>query len=203
MFNCMKYILFSMLATFFFSCGSEYSQIIKKDNSLIFYSSNQVIKEIILNDNHQIIEIKNFDDSNLISQWIPNDIELKDSIEYYGNGNIKTKGYLKDGKKHSLWSYFDRQGHLLIERYFSYGEPNHIWIWYDHHEHNHIENFEIYKGFRDDGQLTRFYRSGNIKEIKHYLNNKLDGLYTLFNNDNENSTQYITNYHLGKKIENN
>ena len=203
MLNYIKYISFIILAIFLCSCGSEYSKITKKDNSLLFHASNQIKKEIILNDSHQIIEIRFFNDNNLSSQWVPNSLGLKDSIEYYGNGNIKTKGYLKDGKKHSLWSYFDRDGHLLIERYFSYGKPSYIWIWYDHHNHYHIKNFEIYEDFRGDGKLTRFYQSGRIKEVKHYANNQLDGEYNLFNNDIENSLQYTTNYFLGKKIEDN
>ena len=198
----MRYILFIILAIFFYSCESEYSKITKRDNHLVFHKFNQIKKEIILNNDNQIVEINNFNDGNLSTKWISNDIELKDSIEYYGNGKIKTKGYLKDGEKHSLWSYFDRDGHLLIERYFSYGKPSNVWIWYDHHGHHHIEQFEIYEDFRDDGQLTRFYQSGKTKEVKHYLTNKLDGQYILFNNDIDNSVQHRANYYLGKKVEN-
>jgi len=198
----MRYILFIILATFFYSCGSEYSKITTRDNYLVFHSAHQIKKEIILNNDNQIIEIRNFNDGNLSTKWIPNDMELKDSVEYYGNGKIKTKGYLKNGEKHSLWSYFDRDGHLLIERYFSYGKPSNIWIWYDHHGNHHIEQFEIYEDFRDDGQLTRFYKSGKTKEVKHYLENKLDGQYVLFNNDIDNSVQHSANYYLGKKVEN-
>ena len=198
----MKYILFIISAIFFYSCESEYSKITKRDNHLVFHNFNQIKKEIILNSNNQIVEISNFNDGNLSTKWIPNNIELKDSIEYYGNGKIKTKGYLKDREKHSLWSYFDRDGHLLIERYFSYGKPSNIWIWYDHHGHRHIEQFEIYEDFRDDGQLTRFYQSGKTKEVKHYLKNKLDGQYILFNNDIDNSVKHRANYYLGKKVEN-
>ena len=93
MLNYMKYILFIILTVFFYSCGSEYSKITKKDNSLFFHASNQIKKEIILDDNHQIIEIRIFNDGNLSSQWIPSSVQLKDSIEYYGNGKIKTCRY--------------------------------------------------------------------------------------------------------------
>ena len=199
MLNNIRYILFASVLFFFYSCGSEYSKIIKNDNSLIFYQSGQIKKEIILNNKNQIIEIKNFNDGKIFSEWFANDLDLIDSVEYYGNGQIKVQGYLKDGNKHSVWSYFDRQGHLLIERYFSYGKPSNIWIWYDHHEHNHIENFEIYEDFRDNGQLIRFYQSGNTKEIKNYSDNQLHGQYKLFNNDIDNSIQFETDYHLGKR----
>ena len=201
MLNLLKYLLFITLSTFFYSCGSEYSNVNKIDNKLFFYSTNnQLKKEIILNNANQIVGVNTFNDGKLHSKWISKTLVLQDSIEYYGNGKIKTRGYLKDGEKHSLWSYFDRDGHLLIERYFSYGKPTNIWIWYDHHNHGHIENFEIYEHYRDDGQFFRFYQSGKVKEVKNYLNNKLDGLYTLFNNDTNNSIQFATRYHLGKEI---
>tara|TARA_B100000029_G_scaffold312991_1_gene305465 strand:+ start:14409 stop:15020 length:612 start_codon:yes stop_codon:yes gene_type:complete len=195
-----RYITLSLLAILFYSCGSDYSHIAHKDNNLIFYQNGQKKKEIILNNSNQIIEIRNFDDSKLSSKWVSSSVSLKDSIEYYGNGKIKTKGYLKDGNKHSVWSYFDRDGHLMIERYFSYGRPSSIWIWYDHHGNHHIEDFTVYEDFRDDGQLTRFYQSGKIKEIKNYLDNKLHGEYTLFNNDISNSLQFSSVYRLGKEI---
>ena len=79
---------------------------------------------------------------------------------------------MKDEKKHSLWSYFDRDGHLLIERYFSYGQPSNIWIWYGHaghhghHDanktHESISHYEIYTDTRDDGLFYRYYQSSNI-----------------------------------------
>ena len=50
MLNYIKYISFIILAIFLCSCGSEYSKITKKDNSLLFHTSNQIKKEIILND---------------------------------------------------------------------------------------------------------------------------------------------------------
>ena len=68
MLNHMKYILFIILTVLFYSCGSEYSKITKKDNTLFFHTSNQIKKEIILNDSHQIIEIRTFNDGNLYSQ---------------------------------------------------------------------------------------------------------------------------------------
>ena len=69
------------------------------------------------------------------------------------------KGYLKDGEKHSLRNYFDRDGHLLIERYFSYGKASNIWIWYSHHN---VDYHQIYEDDRNDGSLTRYYQSSNF-----------------------------------------
>ena len=230
MLNLLKYLLFIVLSALFYSCGSEYSKVIKSEDiirQLSFYSANQLKKEIILNENNQINEVITFNDDKLNSTWISKTITLKDSIEYYGNGKIKVKGYMKDGKKHSLWSYFDREGHLLIDRYFSYGKPSNVWIWYSHGHDDEIEKFEIYEDYRDDGKLMRYYQSGCIKDIKSYSNNKLDGRYSLFDDDCDEkyisdnvkrqisndishlfpewapptgTLQFETNYHLGKEI---
>ena len=86
------------------------SKIIKEDNRLIFSNSVQKQKEIILNEHNQIIEIRNFNDGNLSEKWIPNNIELKDSIEYYGNGKIKTKGQYVYGIPSGVWTFWDRNG---------------------------------------------------------------------------------------------
>ena len=81
MLNYMKYILFISLTVFLCSCGSDYSKITKKDSSLLFYATNQIKKEIVLNDSHQIIEIKNFDDKKLSTHWVADNVALQDSIE--------------------------------------------------------------------------------------------------------------------------
>tara|TARA_Y100001960_G_C14488179_1_gene735323 strand:- start:26 stop:742 length:717 start_codon:yes stop_codon:yes gene_type:complete len=186
---------------FFFSNGNPNLDSIKKEsNKIILYDSDQINKIITLNeDNGQIIKIETYVDGNKNNVWIPNYPNISDepdSVAFYGNGQIKEQGYLTEtGQQHSLWEYFDRHGHLLIQRFFSYGEPTTIWIWYDHDNHNQISNYELYDDARDDGSLTRYYRPlkintdqaedkiiQNIKEIKSYHQHKLTGDYTLFFN---------------------
>ena len=187
-----RFTLFILFASFFNACSSDIDSIQKSDSKIIFYNSNHIIKEINLNENGQVIGINTYIDGYLDKIWLSDYNNLSDSLEYYGNGQIKTKGYLKNGKQHSLWEYFDRDGHLLIQRYFSYGKPSSIWIWYDHHNYGVIEKYELYNDIRDDGFLTRYYRSSNIKEQKQYSEKKLTGSYTLFYDDlNANGEQLI------------
>ena len=196
--NILKIIVYSLICVFCISCGFNSLDINKKDNSIQVYRNNNLIKKYSLNDNHQILDIHNFDDGVLSSQWISSNIELLDSIEYYGNGQIKTKGYLLNNQKHSLWTYYDRDGHLLVERYFSYGQPSNIWIWHNHDDHS-VEKFETYSDVRDNGKLIRYFRSGRLKEMKNYKDGKLDGSYVLYEDNNTNDIIESSSYKMGKK----
>ena len=195
-------MIYIILSAFFISCGKDSLHITKEENAIIFYHSNLKIKQINLDESGIILNIQTFQNGRLDTEWIAVDSNLKEFYEYYGNGQIKVKGYLKNQKKHSLWTYYDRQGYLLIERYFSYGIPSNIWIWYDHHGHHEIDKYEIYSDNRDDGSFTRYYQSSNIKEQKTYINNKLNGDYNLFYDNMINSVHLKGKYLSGEKISN-
>ena len=196
--NLIKIIFYTSISIFYISCGSNSLDINKEDNSIEIYKNNNLIKKYALNDRQQISDIHNFDDGTLSSHWQYNIVELKDSIEYYGNGQIKTKGYLLSGQKHSLWSYYDREGHLLVERYFSYGKPSNVWIWYNPYNLS-VEKFEMYSDFRDNGKLLRYFRSGRLKELKNYIDGKLNGPYILYENAIKNDIIESSFYKMGKK----
>ena len=198
-----NYTIICMLSVILYSCGFNKPLVIKNNNSISFYTStsNNKYQEFLLDDNGVIRLIKIYKDGKLDIEWIPEYSNITDHIEYYGNGQIKTKGFLKNNEKHSLWSYYDREGHLLVERYFSYGKPSNIWIWYDHHNHE-IDHYTIYTNNRDDGFLKRFYQSSNIKEEKSYSSNKLNGSYKLFYDNLKNSIHIKGSYEIGVKVGN-
>ena len=200
--NFINYIYVLLLAIFFMSCDVNSIQIIKEDNSINFYKDNLKFKEITLDDMGIILTIKNFKDGKLDTDWIADNSNLEEFFEYYGNGQIKVKGYLKNQKKHSVWKYYDREGHMLIERYFSYDMPSNIWIWYDHHNHQLIDKYKIYSDKRDDGIFIRYYQSSKIKEQKTYVANKLNGDYKLFYDNSPNTIHVKGKYLAGSKINN-
>ena len=198
--NFMIYLFILVFSIFFISCSKNSLDVTKEKNSIIFYDANLKVKQINLDESGIILNIQTFNNEKLETEWIPDNNNLEEFYEYYGNGKVKVKGYLKNNKKHSLWSYYDREGHLLIERYFSYDMPNNIWIWYDHHGHHKIDKYKIYSDIRNDGSFTRYYQSSNIKEKKNYVYNKLDGEYNLFH-DSEANSIYLKGYYLaGAKI---
>lgn len=199
----LKFYTPILLTIFLFnSCTKNLETIVKNDNTILFYTSGLKSKQINLNADGVILNIQTFKNNKLNTEWIPDNSNLEEVYEYYGNGQIKVKGYLKNQKKHSLWSYYDRNGHLIIERYFSHDLPNNIWIWYDHHDNKKIDKYILYDDQRDDGFFKRYYQSSNLKEKKSYLNNKLNGEYNLFYDNNKNSIHLKGKYLAGSKIDN-
>jgi antitoxin component YwqK of YwqJK toxin-antitoxin module len=75
---------------------------------------------------------------------------------YKQNGNVKTEGVYKTGRKEGVWKYFDIQGI--------------------------IEKEETYKTDRLNGPVTT-YTLGKISVIENFLNGEKDGLSLKFLND--------------------
>ena len=200
--NFKFYILIIITILLFISCGQNSLEIVKNENAIIFYDSGLKSKQINLDKEGIILNIQTFKNKKLDTEWIPDNSNLKEIYEHYGNGQIKVKGYLKNQKKHSLWRYYDRDGHLLIERYFSYDSPNNIWLWYDHHDYGKIDEYIVYDDKRDNGFFRRYYQSSNIKEKKNYVDYKLDGEYKLFHDNDKNSIHLKGKYLAGSKIDN-
>ena len=47
-----------------------------------------------------------------------------DNITYHNNGNIKSKGYWTNGKKHNAWAWYHQNGQLQEEVSYKDGEIN-------------------------------------------------------------------------------
>tara|TARA_B100000029_G_scaffold514775_1_gene618940 strand:+ start:1612 stop:2190 length:579 start_codon:yes stop_codon:yes gene_type:complete len=173
---------------------------IKEGNSFSFYSNYGVKEKEILTDSlGHIYLIKTFKDGSIDSEWLSDTSGLISTVEYYSNGKPKIEGYLKDNKKHSVWNYYNRSGHLEVKRYFSYDVPSNIWIWYNHDNHG-IDHYTIYTDIRDDGVFKKYYKSGQLKEQKKYSNNKLNGSYTLYYDDDNNTKKLVGEYLNNLKV---
>ena len=198
----LKLILSFSLCLFLFACIEKKVVVDKDASAIIFYESGTITKKINLNDKGLIDNIQTFKNNRLESKWIADNSNLNPFSEYYGNGQIKVKGFLKNNQKHSLWSYYDRDGHLLIDRYFNYGEPTSIWIWYDKYNNHDVDKYELYDDKRGDGSITRYFQSSNIKEVKTYTRNQLNGEYSLYYDNPNNTLNIKGEYLLGSKIGN-
>ena len=140
--------------------------------------SKMLVMRITYNDSGLEISRELFDDLGLVSIWSPNqNLEnLKIHTEYFTSGGIKSIGYMLNGEMHGNWSYFDRKGHLHIERYFNVGNPTGIWIWYN--DKDQVSKFEIYDQSKYEGVFTQFYKSGRLKKRFIYKTGRLNGAYT-------------------------
>ncbi len=52
-------------------------------------------------------------------------------LEFYGNGVLKAKGKMKQGKLHGYWEWFRKDGTKLRSGSFAAGEQSGLWITYD------------------------------------------------------------------------
>ena len=142
--NFQKKIIFIFLPIVLFNCNGPVSHKIMNnydDGGLkvvsIFQGSSK-IQEIEFSNEGNILT-RSFYKNNCISgKWTS--LESFNSedlvLNYYGNGELKSKGYLVDDNFHGHWSYYNRYGELESNRYYFHGEPT--GDWYSYHD-NHIE----------------------------------------------------------------
>jgi len=102
----------------------------------------------------------------------------------YANGQVKSKGETKDGKKDGKWTAWSASGRISSEEHYKNGKKDGKWtvwsasgqIWSERH----------YK----DGTLvseTRYayHYNGQMLSEKHYKDGKLDGKWTLWNENGQ------------------
>ena len=67
-----------------------------------------------------------------------------DVVDYYSNGQIKTKQSYKDGQKHGKYSYWFKDGNKKAEGIFSSGKRQGTWKWWHNNDDRYYEiNYEI------------------------------------------------------------
>jgi antitoxin component YwqK of YwqJK toxin-antitoxin module len=76
------------------------------------------------------------------------DITDGEFIEYHPNGNIKTKGLLKNGKRTGVWTSYFVSGKVQSESKFDKGKLN--------------------------GKTATYYPNGNVQYMGLYINNEKD-----------------------------
>ena len=78
-------------------------------------------------------------------------------IEYHPNGNIKTKGLLKNGKRTGAWTSYFLDGKVQSESKFDKGKLN--------------------------GKTAAYYPNGNVQYMGLYVNNKKDDHWFFYQED--------------------
>lgn len=78
-------------------------------------------------------------------------------IEYHANGNIKTKGHLKNGKRTGVWTSYFLNGKVQSESKFDKGKLN--------------------------GKTAAYYPNGNVQYMGLYVNNQKDDHWFFYQED--------------------
>lgn len=88
-------------------------------------------------------------------------------MEYFSKNCLKAEGYVKDGKKEGLWTFYYENGEKFREINYAGGTENGIWIMW--HENGNLYLEKSKKNGKTDGLWKEYYESGKIKEIGEYL----------------------------------
>lgn len=159
----MKKLLLALILTL--SCFSNYhSQNINMDEYEIYIGDSLINKSDFLNNSKNLpaeisekIEFKPKTDGN--------------KIAYYLNGNIYSKGELKNHKENGRWEYWHSNGKKAREGEFIDGKPDGTHkYWYENGQLRGVGNWKkgIYNGIWE-----MYNESGTEKVIQNYKEGKL------------------------------
>lgn len=108
--------------------------------------------------------------------YITPGVESKARI-YYSSGHIKALGKYCNKKRCGLWEYFDNKGNLISkENYLNNLLDGDVMFYF---KGNVIKAFE-YKFGQKNGKYFEFYDSGTIKILSFFVDDKLDGEFSFF-----------------------
>lgn len=119
---------------------------------------------------------------------------MKEFVEYYENGRIKSKGFLQGSKKQGKWEFFSENNEILKEENYKDGKLHGLFKRWFENGQLAIE-CEYSKG-KCNGKWIEYYENGNKKEEGYYQ----DGNYIVSNFWNDNNEKTLING-TGYKIE--
>ena len=108
-------------------------------------------------------------------------------LEYYDNGQKKSVGISKDGKKDGLWTYWRDNGQKMQDVTYKNGEQNGLQIWY-------FKNGQKkYKGTKKDGKKYGlwiwWYENGQKESEITYKDGKFNGHYTIYHKNGQKKAE--------------
>jgi antitoxin component YwqK of YwqJK toxin-antitoxin module len=124
--------------------------------------------------------------------------------EFYLNGNIKSEGEYKNGKKTGKWKYYHENGKIEQEgSYNSKGNKQGKWIWYYPsgnllRDENYLDGFEdgLFVEYTDSGSIIAkgefvegleegfwIYNTGDERIEGNYIDGNRDGVWKIFYSD--------------------
>ncbi len=99
------------------------------------------------------------------------------ALIYYSNGRIKALGNYCNQNRCGLWEYFDDKGNVISKENYVNDLLDGDVIYY--FNSIMLECFE-YKSGQKNGKSVAFYDSGAIKNLSFYVDDKLEGKFSLF-----------------------
>lgn len=103
------------------------------------------------------------------------------NIEYYENGNLKSKIYYKNGKPFGITQLFNKEGNLAEVGYWDSENTRWIGNYYSFHPNGQkLQDFNFGLNGKRTGIQKYYFSNGIIKSIGIYLDGKLHGVFYEF-----------------------
>ena len=119
-----------------------------------------------------------------------NNLKVGESIVYYENGNIWSRGYMKDDRQNGEWSEYWENGNIWFKGY--YADSKEIGNWTYYYENGMIMSKGSYKGGGNriaTGEWIEYYENGKISRKGDYEDGKQIGRWTYYDENGKITRQ--------------
>ena len=169
--------------TFWYENGQIASEANYKDGKIngeltSWYENGEIIKTVCI-----INDLTLFD----YLHYLPNESEpfTGNNLCNYENGQVKTKGEIKDGKLDGKWTYWYENGQIEREQYFKDGNiEGKQTSWYENGQKECEAKHDDILG-RGKSKVTCWFESGQMLLENNYKDDKLDGKETWWNENGQ------------------
>ena len=82
---------------------------------------------------------------------------------YFKDGQLKSKGYYKDGEKDGLFEHYHGNGRLKSKEHYKDGKDEGVWETY--YENGQLKSKGHYKDRKKDGFWEEYYENGVLDDL--------------------------------------
>jgi len=128
------------------------------------------------NTNGEIEKVEIYDHGVLLAKGMIDDADRRQGYweEYYINGELKSKGNYKDGKKIDNWEFYFANKQLLQKGNYLEGEkPTGTWYWY--YSGGELLREESFRKGLEDGMLAEYFENGKLITKGEFIDGKKEG----------------------------
>lgn len=116
-------------------------------------------------------------------------------IETYDNGNKKSEGRYRKGKKNGPWKFYFQNGALEQEGTFDMGKYEDIWTWYYDDGATHV--VQMFSNGLPNGLMTEYDRNGKIIAQGKYIEGEEDGDWFFYTGNEFTEGRYQRGMRIG------
>lgn len=106
-----------------------------------------------------------------------NELFFGQVVDFHGNDQLKTRGWIIEGSKHGLWEYYDENGSLSETGNFKCGKKDGLWR--DFHGNHSVSQNRYFKNGIRTGVWEAFNKNG-VLLFKNYFTGDRDFVLELF-----------------------